>query len=73
MKIEVSLDELALIVSALGDTHHAFRALARIEPSGSFNALVASKHAAACAELEDRLNNQLEAAEHAERFLDDME
>lgn len=73
MKIEITLDELALIVSVLNDKRHEFRARALKAPSGSLDALAAAKHAAVCAELEERLNNQLEATEHAERFLDDME
>lgn len=73
MKIELTLDELCLVAVALDNNADAFRARALNAPSGNLDALAASKHAAKCAELEDRLNNQLEAAEHAERFLDNME
>lgn len=73
MKIELSLDELCLVAVALGNNADAFRARAAREQAGSYDALAAAQHAANCDELADRLHNELEAAEHAERLLDNME
>lgn len=73
MRIELSLDELCLVAVALGNNADAFRARAAREQAGSYEALAAAQHAANCDELADRLHNELEAAEHAEQFLDNME
>lgn len=73
MKVELTLDELCLVVAALGNHADEFRMQAAHGPSGSYAALAAMQHADKCAKLEHRLNNEIETAEHAERLLDNME
>ena len=73
MKVELSLDELCLVVSALKVTEASFRSNAAARKAGSYAALAAVQHASRLANLADRLHEETEAAEHAESLLDNME
>lgn len=73
MKVELSLDELCLVVAALRNCNDEFKRKSAREQSGSYNALAAAQHAERCENLSDRLHDELAAAEHAENLLDNME
>ena len=73
MKVELTLDELCLVVSALKVAETGFRGNAAACKAGSYAALAAAQHANQLANLADRLHEETEAAERAENLLDNME
>lgn len=73
MKIEITLDELCLVISALRNCNDVFKRKAAREQSGTYNSLAAAQHAERCENLSDRLHDELAAAEHAELVIDNME
>ena len=73
MKIELSLDELCLVVSALKVAEAGFRGNAATRKEGSYAALAAVQHADQLGELASRLHEEMEMEEHAENLLDNME
>lgn len=73
MKIELSLDELRLVVAALQTKAHESSSRAIYEQVRGHNGSYHEQLADRCNKLEHRLHNELEAAEHAENLLDNME